>query len=89
MKTLLLAAAAVLALGVGGAFAQSNGNNDPTSVARARHYAAMNVPGSNGFNRGFTAQHQPSAVPEAAAPVQPRYETVLPRAYEEDTGGGG
>ena len=89
MKTLLLAAAAVLALGVGGAFAQSNGNHDPNSVARARHYAAMNTPGSNAFNGGFAAQQQPSAVPEATAPVQPRYQTVLPRAYEDDTGGGG
>jgi len=97
MKTLLLAAATVMTLGVGAAFAQPNGpafaqpngNNEPTSATRTPNYAAMNMPGSNGFNQGFTTQQQPSIVPEETAPIQPRYETVLPRAYEDDAGGGG
>lgn len=73
MKTMILAAAAVLALGVGSAYAaDSDGGNGPTATAEA--WAAQNgqqtVPASvaqaarNGagqFQVAGTAQSQPSA----------------------------
>jgi hypothetical protein len=93
MKTLLLASAAVLALGVGSAFAATNytgyGNTQPAPTS-APTGSAVPAPGPYAYNNGqFNGQF--SAAPATQAPamtVAPPTPLGAAEAYQSDAPGG-
>jgi hypothetical protein len=83
MKTLLLATAATLAIGVGSAFAAPATTTAPTATTQDSGVQVAASGRAHVFTGSGTVVSSPRALP-----TQPNSGTILPEAYSDDAAGG-